>query len=232
MKPTPIVRSSNTGARLTRVLAPFAGLALLALPSLAQAAPRDPSGVWLTEDGKARIRVEKCGPQNTNICGYAVWLRTPLNDEGKPRIDFRNPDPKKRTRASLGHQLIMGLKGNADGHYEGKIYNAEDGKFYDVTVWTEEPGELTVRGCLLSFLCKSQTWTQKTDIAQGQLSGPTNGANGPRADAEWAPKGNVAAGAEPATTGATGNAKQAAAGQKPAAKPAAKTPTPNAEPEE
>lgn len=232
MKLSPIERSSVRGARIARFLSPIAGLALLALPGMAQAAPRDPSGVWLTEDGKARIRVEKCGPQNASLCGYAVWLRTPLNDEGKPRIDFRNPDPKKRTRPSLGHQLILGLKVNADGHYEGKIYNAEDGKSYDVTIWTEAPGELTVRGCLLSFLCKSQTWTAKTDLAQGQLTGPTNGANGPRADAEWAPKGSVA-GAAPATTGATANPKQAAAGQKPAgAKPAPKSQERGSEPEE
>ncbi|WP_238232070.1 DUF2147 domain-containing protein [Methylobacterium thuringiense] len=213
----------------------LAGLALVALPSLAQAAPRDPSGIWLTEDGKARIRVEKCGAQNTNICGYAVWLKTPLNDEGKPRVDFRNPDPKKQARASLGHQMIMGLKPNSEGKYEGKIYNAENGKFYDVTIWSEAQGELSVRGCMLGFLCGSQTWEQKGDLAQGQLTGPTNGANGPRADAEWAPKGNPAvanAAGSPATTGTT---KQAGAPKAPAAKAAPSrtaAPAPQADSEE
>lgn len=190
-------------------LAPLAGLGLVALPSLAEAAMRDPSGVWLTEDGKARIKVEKCGAR---LCGYAVWLRTPLNDQGQPRVDFRNPDPKKRTRHSLGHQLIMGLKLNEESKYEGKIYNAEDGKFYDVTIWSEESGELTVRGCLVAFLCKSQTWSQKTDVAPGQLAGPTNGPNGPRADAEF---GGAKAAAAPAPAGA---GKEAA---KEAGKPAA-----------
>ncbi|HJE23899.1 MAG TPA: DUF2147 domain-containing protein [Methylorubrum populi] len=194
------------------------GVALAALAALgtlstaAAAAPRDPTGTWLTQDGKARIRVEKCGPQEKNLCGYAVWLKTPLNDEGKPRVDFRNPDPKKRARASLGHQLILGLKLNEDAHYEGKIYNAEDGKFYDVTIWSDGPEELTVKGCLIAFLCQSQTWTRVNDTVPGQLTGPTNGANGPHADAEWAPK--PAAGAAmtggPAATGTT----------KPAAKPA------------
>ncbi|GEP10284.1 DUF2147 domain-containing protein [Methylobacterium gnaphalii] len=214
--------SSITGA--------LTGLALVALPSLAQAAPRDPSGVWLTEDGKARIRVEKCGPQNTNICGYAVWLKVPLNDEGKPRVDFRNPDPKKQTRPSLGHQMIMGLKPNADGRYEGKIYNAENGKFYDVTIWSEAQGELNVKGCMLGFLCGSQTWEQKADVAPGQLTGPTNGVNGPRADAEWAPKGNTnvanAAGT-PSTTGTATKAPKPAAAKPAATKSAA--PAPQAE---
>lgn len=194
------MRFFSPNAWSARALAPLAGLGLLALPSLAEAAMRDPSGVWLTEDGKARIKVEKCGGR---LCGYAVWLRTPLNDQGQPRLDFRNPDPKKRTRHSLGHQLIMGLKPNAEGKHEGKIYNAEDGKFYDVTVWSEEAGELTVRGCLVAFLCKSQTWTLKTDVAPGQLAGPTNGPNGPRADAEFG-------GAKSAVPAPAGAAKDAA----------------------
>ncbi|GLS46675.1 DUF2147 domain-containing protein [Methylobacterium brachythecii] len=216
--------SSITGA--------LTGLALVALPSLAQAAPRDPSGVWLTEDGKARIRVEKCGAQNTNLCGYAVWLKVPLNDQGKPRVDFNNPDPKKQARPSLGHQMIMGLKPNADGRYEGKIYNAENGKFYDVTIWSEAQGELSVKGCMLGFLCGSQTWEQKADLAPGQLTGPTNGANGPRADAEWAPKTtNVAnAAGSPATTGTAPKAPKSAAA-KPAAAPA-KTAAPAAQAEQ
>lgn len=206
------MRFFSFAAVSARALAP---LGLLALPSLAEAAMRDPSGVWLTEDGKARIKVEKCGAR---LCGYAVWLRTPLNDQGQPRLDFRNPDAKKRTRHSLGHQLIMGLRPNEEGKHEGKIYNAEDGKFYDVTVWSEEAGELTVRGCLIAFLCKSQTWTLKSDVAPGQLAGPTNGPNGPRADAEF---GGARSAAAPAPAGsAAKDAAKASAQRTAAPKPA------------
>ena len=215
--------------RTGRVAALAAGLAVLGglsvAPASAAAPQHDPSGTWLTQDGKARIRVEKCGPQEKNLCGYAVWLKTPLNDEGKPRVDFRNPDAKKRTRASLGHQLILGLKLNEDAHYEGKIYNAEDGKFYDVTVWSDEPEELTVKGCLIAFLCQSQTWKKVTDTQPGQLTGPTNGPNGPRADAEWAPKSAPGTAANaPAATGSAGaaakSAPKAAAPKTPALAPA------------
>jgi len=226
---------STTGAagRRWRSAALLGALTGLALTGLAQAAsPRDPSGVWLTEDGKARIRLEKCGAQSNNICGYAVWLKTPLNDEGKPRIDFRNPDVKKQSRPSLGHQLILGLKPNTEGKYEGKIYNAENGKYYDVTLWSDQPGELTLRGCMLAILCGSQTWEQKADVAPGQLTGPTNGANGPRADAEWTPKPATAAAGAAVTTGSAGPAKPGAtkpaapktAGAKPAAPASTETP--------
>ncbi|GJD79641.1 DUF2147 domain-containing protein [Methylobacterium gregans] len=174
------------------------------------ATPADATGTFLTEDGRARIRMEKCGPAEKNLCGYVVWLKVPLNDKGQPRVDFKNPDPKKQARASLGHQLILGLKPNADARYEGRIYNSEDGKSYDVTIWSEAPGELTVRGCLIAFLCKSQTWNKVSDVLPGQLTGPTNGPGGPRSDPEWLP-------AKAAATGSTA----APAAPKPAAKPAA-----------
>ncbi|SDM18570.1 Uncharacterized conserved protein, DUF2147 family [Methylobacterium phyllostachyos] len=202
------MRFSSFGRRM----APLAILALSALASSAQAAtPADPSGTYLTEDGRARVRLEKCGTAGDRLCGYVVWLKVPLNDKGEPRIDFKNPDPKKQARPSLGHQLIMGLKPNADAHYEGKIYNSEDGKSYDVTIWTDAPGELTVRGCLIAFLCKSQTWNKVTDLAPGQLAGPTNAPNGPRSDPEFAGS-------------ATGPRPTAKAAPKPAAKPATAAP--------
>jgi len=185
-------------------VAALAGLALATLPGLAQAAsPNDPTGTYLTEDGRARIRVEKCGPQNTNLCGYVVWLKVPLNDKGQPRIDFKNPDTKKQTRPSLGHQLVMGLKPNAEARYAGKIYNADEGKFYDVTMWSEQPTELNVRGCMLGFLCGSQTWNKVTDVAPGQLTAATNQPGGPRSDAEWMPK--PAAAAKPAGAKTSGD---------------------------
>lgn len=213
----------STIDRPWRSAALLAATTLAMLPGAALAAPADPSGTWLTEDGRARIRVEKCGPQEKNVCGYVVWLKVPLNDKGQPRLDFKNPDPKKQARPSLGHQLIMDLKPNADSRFEGKIYNSEEGKYYDVTIWTEQPTELSIRGCMLAILCGSQTWTRVSDVAPGQLTGPTNGPGGPRPDAEWAPKVAPAAAAAPAAT--TGTAKPAAAAPKPAApKPAAAPP--------
>src|SRR3954467_2106493 len=59
---------------MRRILAVSAAGLALALPLHAQSAPaQDPSGTWLTEDGRARIRVEKCGPDQNHLCGYVVW---------------------------------------------------------------------------------------------------------------------------------------------------------------
>lgn len=173
------------------VHASLAGVALT-LPLAAHAAPAiDPSGTWLTEDGRARIRVEKCGPAEDRLCGYVVWLKSPTTDDGQPRVDLKNPDPSKRTRPSLGHQLLLGLTKNAEGRYEGKVYNSEEGKNYDVSVWSEEPAKLNIRGCLVVVLCGTQTWSRTTDVLPGQLAGATGSPGGPRPDPEWVSKASA-----------------------------------------
>ncbi|GEP00341.1 DUF2147 domain-containing protein [Methylobacterium haplocladii] len=166
-------------------LAAIAGLA--ALP-VAPAAAADPVGTWLTEDGRARVRTEPCGPGKIHLCGYVVWGSKPLDETGKPKRDRYNPDPAKQSRPLLGHQMILGLKRNAEGRYVGSIYNGDNGKSYEVTVWSEAPSELSVKGCLLAVLCGTQTWTRVTDLLPGQLQGATDAAGGPRSDPEWIAK--------------------------------------------
>jgi uncharacterized protein (DUF2147 family) len=159
----------------------------------------DPSGTWFTEDGRARVRVEYCGPQQEQVCGYLVWAKQPSDPSGRPFTDAENPDREKQSRPTLGHQMILGLKPNAVARFEGPLYNADNGKSYDISLWRAAPSELRVKGCMLAILCGSQTWILVTDIAPGQLSGPTGSPDGPRPDKEWAKEriGATAAGARP-----------------------------------
>ncbi len=162
-----------------------------------------PTGTWATEDGRARIRTELCGAKVDRLCGYIVWLTDPRDKNGQLLLDTENPDPEKRKRPILGHQMLLGLKVDEDGRYDGKVYNADNGKSYDIHVWSEKPEELSVKGCMLAVLCSSQLWTRVTDEAPGQLQGPTNGPGGPRSDHEWAPRPEPAGGSQkPHTTGA------------------------------
>src|SRR5882757_7020068 len=85
------------------------------------ASPVDPSGTWLVEDGRARVRIERCGARLEQICGFVVWMKESMDANGQPLRDQNNPDLAKRSRPLLGHQLIMGLKPGADGRYEGPI---------------------------------------------------------------------------------------------------------------
>jgi uncharacterized protein (DUF2147 family) len=63
------------------------------------------SGTWKTADGRALIKIYRCGAK---ICGRVAWLREacfPADDRegmaGKPRTDRYNPDPEKAQ--SQGH---------------------------------------------------------------------------------------------------------------------------------
>ena len=104
---------------------------------------------------------------------------------GEPYRDSKNPDPNKRARALLGHQLLMGLRATPDGRFAGDIYNAEDGKFYSVSLWRESSDRLKLKGCLIGLFCQTQTWQQTVDVQPGQLVALTGDLNGPLADKEW-----------------------------------------------
>ncbi|MGH1572684.1 DUF2147 domain-containing protein [Methylobacterium sp. P31] len=171
----------------------FAAAALVCLAAAAgarcdRAWAAEPFGTWQTEDGRARVRTERRGSDATRLCGFVVWGKDPFDENGKPKVDRYNPTPSKQGRPQLGHQLMLGLKQNAEGRFEGKIYNADNGRSYDVTVWSDQPSALTVKGCMLAVFCGSQTWSRVADVAPGQLRGATDAPGGPRSDVEWAAK--------------------------------------------
>lgn len=147
--------------------------ALLALAGTAgPASAKDPSGTWLTSDGRARVKVERCGSAGAALCGTVVWLRTPLNDRGQPRTDVKNPDPAKRARPVIGMPLMTELAPDGAGRFKGEIYNAEEGRNYDVTVGLQAANELSVEGCVLGVLCGSQVWSRVTEAAAAPAPKP------------------------------------------------------------
>jgi uncharacterized protein (DUF2147 family) len=151
--------------RRTMRLALSAALLLTGLSAAAADTAKDPSGTWLTGDGRAKIRIDRCGPGQKLVCGKVVWLKVPTFENGAPRTDLKNPDPKKRTRPVIGLQLIDGLKPD-DEKYTGELYNIEEGKIYTVSLERESEAELSVSGCMLKVLCGSQTWTRVPDVNQ------------------------------------------------------------------
>ena len=96
----------------------------------------------------------------------------------------------------LGHQNILGMKPNAEGKYEGRIYNVENGRTYDITaaLGPEHPERLVIHACVLIVMCEDLVWKRVVDGLPGQLTGPTDGVDGPRADPEWAPVAAAGAG--------------------------------------
>ena len=139
-------------ARIIFVVACLLSLA----PAASAQSGGDPSGVWLTQAGDARVRVSRCGG---GICGVVVWLREPLNSAGKPQVDDKNPNPALAKRPMIGLALFRGMQAAGPGKWSGKIYNADDGSTYASSVTVTGPSSLKVEGCVGAF-CGGENWTR------------------------------------------------------------------------
>jgi uncharacterized protein (DUF2147 family) len=120
----------------------------------------DPAGVWLTEGGKARVRVSACG---NALCGAIVALKDPTDPgTGRPKTDKNNADAGKRGRPMIGVQILLGMKPSGTaGRWAGQVYNAEDGKTYTGYITLTGANSLKLEGCVMGgLICKSQGWTR------------------------------------------------------------------------
>jgi uncharacterized protein (DUF2147 family) len=131
-------------------------IALFAVPAKAQDGG-EPSGVWLTQAGDAKVKVSRC---SGGICGVIVWLREPIDAAtGKPAVDDKNPNPALTRRPMIGLPLFTGMRPDGPSRWSGQIYNADDGKNYDSHVFVAGPDSLRVEGCV-GILCGGETWTR------------------------------------------------------------------------
>jgi uncharacterized protein (DUF2147 family) len=136
----------------------FAIACLLALVPTARAqSGGDPSGIWLTQAGDARVHVSRCGG---GICGVVVWLKDPISAAtGKPQVDDKNPNPALAKRPMIGLPLFSGMRSAGPGKWSGHIYNADDGSTYASNVSVTGPDTLKVEGCMGAF-CGGESWTR------------------------------------------------------------------------
>ncbi len=131
---------------------------LLALGASGPALAAEPTGTWLTESGKSRIKIADCGGA---LCGTIAWLQEPNDEAGKPKTDKSNPDTGKRSKPLIGVMIVLGMKPSGANKWAGQVYNAEDGKTYSGNLTMTGDNSLQLQGCALGgLLCKSQTWTR------------------------------------------------------------------------
>ena len=131
-------------------------MALFAAP-LAHAQGADPTGIWQTQAGDAKVRVSKC---SGGICGVIVALRDPIDPAtGKPQVDDKNPNPALKKRPMIGLPLFTGMQPAGPNKWSGQIYNADDGSTYASNVSVAGPDTLRVEGCVGAF-CGGENWTR------------------------------------------------------------------------
>jgi len=131
--------------------------ALLGASAAHAQAGGQPTGVWVTQAGDARVRVSKCG---SGLCGVIVGLRDPIDPAtGKPQVDDKNPNPALKKRPIIGLPLFSGMQPSGPNRWSGQIYNADDGSTYVSHVSLAGPDTLKVEGCM-GALCGGENWTR------------------------------------------------------------------------
>jgi uncharacterized protein (DUF2147 family) len=151
------------------LLGAFAGLLIAAAPASAQpngALPPDPTGVWQVEKGYAHIRIVNCGK---TFWGVVAW-------ETYPNLDSHNPDPKLRSRPTLGMPILLGMAKTQPNRWDGQIYNSQDGHTYSANISLTNPNTLRVQGCFLAILCGGENWTRVQPAATAVPPSPTSAA--------------------------------------------------------
>ena len=119
--------------------------------------PADPTGIWLTQAGDAKVRVSRC---RGGICGVVFWLRNPIDPAtGRPAVDDKNRNTALSKRPMIGLPLFHGMSQTDSNKWSGTIYNADDGNSYASNVSVAGPGALRVEGCV-GALCSGEVWTR------------------------------------------------------------------------
>ena len=126
--------------------------AISASAALAEAPP--PTGQWRVQDGTAAIRVVNCAG--------ALWgvIAGTIGSASNMDTDKNNPDPALRNRPIMGLPILIDMR-PSQGRWNGRVYNAENGKTYDANIGLVSGNVLHIEGCVLGFLCGGENWTRQ-----------------------------------------------------------------------
>ena len=110
-------------------------LAGLSVPAMADEA----KGVWLRQEGAARVKIATCG---ASLCGTIVWLK---DTDGPGRI---------------GQRVFFDMRPSGSNTWAGSAFNPEDGNTYSGKL-AVSGNVLTTTGCALGgLICKSMNWSR------------------------------------------------------------------------
>lgn len=125
-------------------------------------------GHWLTEEGTSQVRIFKA--TNGKYYGSIEWLKDPLNDEGKTKVDDKNPDKSMHSRPVLGLQILKDFTYNAEKNEwaGGTIYDPKNGKTYDGFMRLESNEVMKLKGFVMGmrFLGRESSWTKEKGLRE------------------------------------------------------------------
>ena len=134
---------------------------------------------------------------------YGVWVRGGHEDE---KLEFYDCDGQLCAKETVlpkdGSPAIVILRHAAKvapNEWKGPIFNPENSKLYSSTITLDKPNQLTLKGCLIAFLCQSETWTREIAAAPDKTPAPSPDKAAPNS-AKTAPSPGAKSAPTPAKT--------------------------------
>lgn len=142
----------------------FAAFTMLFIPLFLQAQASRIEGTWYNDEKTSTIEITKAS--NGKYVGKISWLDEP-NENGKPKLDKENPDPRLAKKPLLGLAIVNNFVYDSRKKQwnEGSIYDPNNGKTYDCFAWFENGNhnELYIKGYVagIKALGRKTMWTRK-----------------------------------------------------------------------
>ncbi|TXC85457.1 DUF2147 domain-containing protein [Luteibaculum oceani] len=129
-------------------------------PNLAQDKADKLVGVWQPSEGTSYIKIDKIG---NKYFGRIVWLKEPLNEQGKPKTDKNNPDESLRDTPLKGYRILKDfVYDSEEGIWkDGTIYDPKNGTTYNCKIELTEENQIEVRGYVgTAAFGRTDVWTR------------------------------------------------------------------------
>ncbi|QNK63252.1 DUF2147 domain-containing protein [Pedobacter sp. PAMC26386] len=113
-------------------------------------------GQWVNSTGEAHVEIFK---KESKYFGKIVWLKTPKDEKGSPKLDVKNPDAALKSRPILGLEMLKDFVFEDNKWTDGKIYDPKSGKTYSCNMNLKDNGDLNMRGYIgISIIGRSEVW--------------------------------------------------------------------------
>lgn len=94
----------------------------------AQTKADDIIGIWEFKDKTSKMEIYKDGSKYYGKLLYGTQM---MNEDGTSKKDVNNPNPKLKNQDIIGSTYIIDLEFDDDEWSNGKVYNANSGKYWD-----------------------------------------------------------------------------------------------------
>lgn len=113
-------------------------------------------GQWANASGEAHVDIYKKGDK---YFGKIVWLKNPKDENGRVKLDAKNPDASMRSKTIMGTELLKDFVYEDGKWTDGKIYDPKSGKTYSCNITQKDANTLAIRGYIgISIIGRSENW--------------------------------------------------------------------------